>query len=371
MKKIVKSSVIKSKNALEESTNNELSLEKLTDSELLKLCQKYGTQAILWRRKFIGLLPEVDRRKLYEKKNCQSVYEFAAKFGGVSPKHVGRVLNLSKRFKANPILKKMLVEGNVSSNKLAKVASIVGFEKENEIAHVVKNLSCRAVETYVRDVKNQNGLFEPLNRPDFVHVNKITRSENGENGVGMDNQSDKNICKDAERMNVKNDCDTYHDSYKTELKKLKLNLSEDVLDEVVELQEKGIDVNDLFKAFLEDRKKKLAEKKKKVAEEIIKKEAKREGKVMKGAANVGLEIRGDQMKKKNRYIPVKVKTILREEHGTKCAIPGCKKPSEHIHHTARFALTGSSNPYFLAPLCKEHHEIAHTIDKKTMVKRKI
>ena len=40
----------------------------LSDKELYRKCQYYGTAARMWRQKFIGLLPEVNKRRLYEKK---------------------------------------------------------------------------------------------------------------------------------------------------------------------------------------------------------------------------------------------------------------------------------------------------------------
>jgi len=86
-----------------------------------------------------------------------------------------------------------------------------------------------------------------------------------------------------------------------------------------------------------------------------------------------MEARKNQQSKKSeasgkkavsRYIPVETRKILKAEYGTKCAIPHCQKPSKTIHHTARFAISQSHNPYYLAPICREHHNIAHTIDQK-------
>jgi hypothetical protein len=60
----------------------------VSDEKLYALCKKYGENALYYRRKFIGLLPEVYKRKLYEKKKCGSIFEFAAKLCGVSEEHV-------------------------------------------------------------------------------------------------------------------------------------------------------------------------------------------------------------------------------------------------------------------------------------------
>ncbi|MBI5753601.1 hypothetical protein HZA40_00465, partial [Candidatus Peregrinibacteria bacterium] len=70
----------------------------LTDQNLYQLCKNYGQQALHWRQKFIGLLPEVNRRKLYEKKGFGSIFEFAKKLAGLSEEQVKLTLNLEKRF---------------------------------------------------------------------------------------------------------------------------------------------------------------------------------------------------------------------------------------------------------------------------------
>ncbi|MBU1703439.1 hypothetical protein KJ951_03480 [Patescibacteria group bacterium] len=53
--------------------------QTLTDAQLYGLCKQYGQQALEARRKFIGLLPEVYKRRLYAKKSFSSINEFAAK----------------------------------------------------------------------------------------------------------------------------------------------------------------------------------------------------------------------------------------------------------------------------------------------------
>ncbi|MDP4007996.1 MAG: hypothetical protein Q8P68_02275 [Candidatus Peregrinibacteria bacterium] len=278
-------------------------LTKLSDKGLLALCKEYGEKAIHFRRKFIGLLPEMKKRKLFEKKKCKSIYEFAAKYGGVSREHVDRVVNLSDRFVEKPLLHSLLVNGEISSNKLAKIASIVDLVDEIDLVEAVRKLSCRTVETYVRDVKSrfgvtdvadenqfnfgndslfgsnnsssdfgsdmscdfvsniadtseksskikiENGLFEPSNNPKSVHVHKSCVEDNAaisqiyasldENIGGM------GLCK-REALPIK---------------KLQLKLSEETLENLLELQEKGISVDKLFKEFLQKHQQDLAENK--------------------------------------------------------------------------------------------------------------
>ena len=263
----------------------------LSDKELYRLCKKYGENALMWRRKFTGLLPEVNRRRLYERKGFSSIFEFAFKMAGLSEKQLRLALNLEERFKDKPALKGLLERGEASVNKLTRVASMATPENEEFWAEKVQQLSQGALETFVRDIKYENGL--------------IKQKEEGKS-----------------------------------LRTQNLNLAPDLEKELLELQQKGIDVNELLRRFLENRRKELAEEKE----------------VLAGETELSLA--------KSRYIPVKIRRHLQKEHGSKCTINTCNRPSQEVHHTQRFALSKSHNPKYLAPICKQHHSIAHAIDVK-------
>ncbi len=177
------------------------SLMKISDAELYSRCKRFGEIALKYRWKFAGLLPEVNRRRLYKKKGCESIFEFAAKLAGMSEEQVRRVLNLERKFEEMPILKNMLVGGNVSFNKLAKVASIATPENQEILANQVKLLSCRALEILSKD----------------VHVNTHP-SQNPQNtsGSGVGNGAEE------------------------------LKLNSEVTQKLLELQRKGIDLNKLL-----------------------------------------------------------------------------------------------------------------------------
>ena len=135
----------------------------MNDSELLERAVMYGRNALEWRRKFIGLLPEINKRKLYESKNCSSIFEFAFKFGGLSEEQVSRALNLEKKFEDLPKLRELLVNGEVSVNKLLRIASIATVANQEKLVEAVKILPKKAIETFVRDTKSVPGHKLELN----------------------------------------------------------------------------------------------------------------------------------------------------------------------------------------------------------------
>lgn len=269
-------------------------VEKLTDLELLNLCEQFGKEALEARRKFIGLLPEVFKRKLYLRK-FTSIFHFAAVTAGVSEEQVRVALNLKKQFEDKPMLHQLLVSGTVSVNKLARVASVVTPENEHFWAAQVTQLSNRAVETLVRDERMH------------VHSNP---------------QQDALLVKEP-------------------------TLSLEVKKKLVELEEKGIDINAELLTFLKQREEEIAAKKEAAAQALAASE-----------------------EPAGRHVPVAIDKIVSAEFGTKCAIETCYRPSQELHHTSRFSLARSHDPHFLAPLCKAHHEIAHSIDAKYRAHKK-
>ena len=258
-----------------------------SDERILVTCVRYGEEARKWKNKFLGLLPEVDRRKLYVQKGFSSVVHFAQVIGGVSEEQVKRALSLYERFEETPALQNLLTSGEVSVNKLAKIASIAEPENEEFLADQVQMVSARALETLVRDAKYAD--------PNFVHVNK------------------------SEPDHI-------------------LELAEDIQEELAELQNKGIDINAELRLFLEQRKAQIEAQKEEIGENC--------------------------QETDSRYVPQAVRDILQKEYGTKCSMPGCTRPSEELHHTQRFSLAKRHDPRYMALLCHEHHQIAHSKDVK-------
>ena len=259
----------------------------ISNDHLFNLCKKYGASALFWRQKFIGLLPEVNRRKLYEKKNFSSIFEFAKKLCGLSEKQVKLALNLEKRFRDKPSLKQVLVNGEVSINKLTRIASVATVENEAELADRAKILPKKVLETFVRGMNIEKRVGEGKSLPG---------------------------------------------------QKLDFEFSDEVVEQLNELNAKGINPNEVILELLKKREEEIASEKERIAE--------------------GLK------QTKSQYIPRKIKKILEKEHGMKCSIKYCNKPSKEIHHTQRFSLSGVHDPRFLAPLCREHHVLAHSVDVK-------
>lgn len=276
---------------------------KITDEKLYQLCKRYGAQARHWRQKFIGLLPEVNRRRLYERKGFESIFVFAAKLAGLSQDQVRLALNLEKRFEDKPALKTLLTEGEVSLNKLTRVVSIATVDNERELAEKVKILSQKALETLARD-------------------ERTLESQNGHALQCVSNAFPQPL----------------FESKSLRAQTLNFALSGELIDQLNELHAQGRDMNQLLTDLLQERKEKVEQKKEELSEAALPTES--------------------------RYMSAKVSAFLKEEYGDKCSIRTCFRPAVETHHTQRFSLASTHDPKYLAPLCHEHHSIAHAVDRK-------
>ena len=126
-------------------------------------------------------------------------------------------------------------------------------------------------------------------------------------------------------------------------KKLPVHLDADIAKELLEMMEKGIDVNELLRQILREKKEKHEREKAEVAE---KQKQERDDR-----AFIGYPAK--------RYVPVEVRRVVLAEFGSRCSVSGCGKLSVNLHHEKGFAKDQCHDPRHLKPLCKGHHELAH------------
>lgn len=286
-----------------------------SDERILSTCVYFGEEARKWRNKFLGLLPEIYRRKLYERKGCDSIIEFACKIGGVSEGQVKNVICLERRLQETPLLHKLLVSGEISMHKMERIASIAEPNNEEFLTNQIQLLSRPALDILVKDIKRS--------------------------------REETLACQSLELPVIQ------------ETAQVSVQFDPDVAEEIIKLKEKGININDELRKFLEQRKCEIEEERNNCAEN----------------EQARAQQRSAQHEKSSRYISVNTRNILKKKYGTVCSINGCRKPSRDIHHAQRYSMIkivspgDIHNPNFLAPLCRQHHEIAHAIDVKVQERR--
>jgi hypothetical protein len=270
----------------------------MTDNQLYDLCQQYGREARKWTNKFVSLLPEVYRRRLYRKKGFCSIHEFAAKVGGVGYRVVDEALRINEKLKDKPKLKALIPEMGIS--KLKTVACVAKKSTDEFWAEKVKKMTRKSLEVYVKDVKFPGeSKTENVNLSLFDEGNKPSKIQNPKTQNG--NKSTFSVQLSGEAI--------------FDLRLIKQKLEKECgeilcWDEVIKMAAEKL-----------------------LAEKPVRKYKARPS--------------------KSRAIPA----AKRREQSKKCIAPCCNKLATEIHHLDRYALT--KNHDRLAPMCKSHHELAH------------
>lgn len=299
----------------------------MTDKQLYRLCKKYGRRALAARRRFAGLLPEVQKRRLYEKRGYSSLYEFAARLAGLSREHVDTVLRLERKFEDMPELHHALTEGRISPNQLVRVASVATTGNQKAMFKVAKNLSRRALDVFVKDYRQEiagKNVGENLfgNSTKNEEPDGLFKAQSGANPLAGQTIADAPGPSAQTGPN--------HDF------EILAKLSPQVKKKIKEMMDRGMDINKELMEFFVARERGIAEEKERATS-------------TKQAAPT-------------RYIPAKTRKILKKEYGAKCAKKGCGRPAAQIHHIQRFSLTKDNSPQNLEPLCAGHHELEHGND---------
>lgn len=133
----------------------------MNDEQYFQLFKKRGSILLKGRKEFVAMIPRIYKSKIYKEKGYGSIFECAAKIGGVSHAVVEEVIRVDEKLKDMPKLQKLMPE--VGLSKLRRVAGIADKKSENEWVEKVQKLSKPALETHIRDIKNSMpGHIKPI-----------------------------------------------------------------------------------------------------------------------------------------------------------------------------------------------------------------
>ncbi len=279
-------------------------LKTLSDSELYRKAQKYGSNTLMWKRKFTGLLPEIYSRGLYRKHGIASIHEFAAKLAGMSQVSVDRILRLSKKLKDKPALKAQLETGAQGWSKIEKVACIATPETDEKWAGKVEILSLHALGAYVQGMRK--------NVVDDILKNKEKSTQ------------------ESERENPEQI---------QQWEKITFNVSPET--------------KQMLRIFKEEHGCLTLDE---ALQKLLKNEQNKKAKITIQVCPDCAEKKAEKLTN-SRHIPVDVRRMIYAKYKGVCAFPGCKHAATSLHHTKRFALYPKHE--HIVPLCDGHEQLAH------------
>lgn len=297
----------------------------MTDKQIYKLCCEYGSMSLTGRHKFVALLPEVFKRRIYRKYKYCSIYEFGAKLCGLSNNIVDEALRLGEKFKNMPELLDLM--SKVGLSKLRIIACIADESTASIWAKRVQKMSRKALETLVKDIRREqeDKIINSQKYPGIFPEERSTLEITQPQAQRLDSESAREF---SETQNVS-----------TRRERFSMDLNQETINQLKLIKQKF---------------------EKQTGEKLCWNEV-----VQMAAAKLLAEAPVRDYKQrphKSRPIPA----IKRREMPKMCTVPGCNEPAEEIHHKKSWAIFRDHKD--LEAFCKAHHELAHqsdsTIDKK-------
>jgi len=271
--------------------------------------------------KLLALLPEINEKKIFLKHGCNSIVEYAGKFGGLSQEVVKKALKVHKDVEDKPHLKAAIEK--VGIHKVGIISGAATKKNEKILAETVENAPTKSVQMLSKEIRNSN--CQQLHSCQAAPV----------------------------KMSIELD-----DEMQFQFLKLKKKFGENLSNrEALRKMLSELEENHQNTKNKKDIQNKQQSKTIKTNNSNTKQQ--NQGNV----TNFCVEIRDKKTKSlrstktTSRYISVKIKKAALAKTGGKCAYPNCNKPAEIFHHCERFAET--KNHSSIIPLCKCHHEFAH------------
>jgi len=133
---------------------------------------RYGKNAKEWMRKCVLLLPEIEKRKIWQKKGFSCIYEYAAKLAGMSHAQVDNALWVLNKIKNRSELMKVVEEKGI--NAVRPIVALATESNDKFLAEKAKGMSVHELEVFAQEVKKGNCSEEVYKKlqVQFLHVEK-------------------------------------------------------------------------------------------------------------------------------------------------------------------------------------------------------
>jgi hypothetical protein len=142
----------------------------MNDDQYYEKFKNIGKIILIKRKEFVAMIPRIYKNNIYKKKGFASIYECAAKLGGIGRAVVDEAIRVDEKLKEMPKLRALMPE--VGLSKLRRVAGIANKKTENQWAEKVQKLSKPALETHISEIANSMPGHRKLIEPEKAIYDK-------------------------------------------------------------------------------------------------------------------------------------------------------------------------------------------------------
>jgi len=308
---------------------------------------KLGRQRNQLTYQLLALLPEINNKKIYLKHGCNSIVEYAGKFGGLSREVVKKALKVHKDVEDKPHLKAAIEK--VGIHKVGIISGAATKENEKVLAETIQNAPTKTVQMLSKEIRNSG-----CKQADYGELIPCQAAPT-KMSIDLDEEMQFRFLKLKKKFGEDL-------SNREALRKMLNELVE--YKQGGEIQKSGSHKNRHEQKLATTNRNTKQQNSKIVQNFCVEIRDKNIETLQSDNSPKKLITKSIEKNSKNRnqktvsrYIPVNIRKKALAETNGKCSYPGCNKPAELFHHRGRFAET--KNHSSVIPLCKCHHDYAH------------
>ena len=117
--------------------------------------QQLGRRILGAKRRFIALLPEIERRQLYKELNYSDTYELARVEAGFSAGMVAKILRTAQKIALYKAISRLFECSDIGWTKFAVIAPVLDRENAADFLHYLKKADKGTLEKLVKAIKAQ------------------------------------------------------------------------------------------------------------------------------------------------------------------------------------------------------------------------
>ncbi|MDD3862211.1 MAG: hypothetical protein PHP74_05010 [Candidatus Gracilibacteria bacterium] len=282
--------------------------------------------------KLLALLPQIYKRKIYEKHGFATIYEYAGKLAGLSHSTVEKALKLEKKLENKPLLQKAIEKCGV--HKVAIIANLATPETEKMFVDKLENMSKPALQQLSKELRG-----------------KMTGKIQTTWQIEMDEEMMKTFLKLKKTLGKFGSELSNKEAMRRMLRKWA---------EMSGGKEPKVVMGENVKPQTQAKKKQEipGERKHSQSEGFLNQDNKLEKQNQQNhQSKSGRSTRFARSAPASRYIPIAKKRLILAQTNGGCAHPNCQNPAQIFHHQVRYSQSKSHES--VIALCRIHHEFAH------------
>ena len=133
-----------------------LNPRKASEQEIVSRLKTLGSRIVFAKRRFVAMMPEINRRRIYLKLNYDNIYDLARIEAEFTAPVVRRIINTGNRIQPFPAFRRLFENSDIGWTKFETISKVLDSENAVDFLwHLKNNTPKKALEEIADEIKRQ------------------------------------------------------------------------------------------------------------------------------------------------------------------------------------------------------------------------